>query len=524
VKVLAAILFTLATPYVGRLALQAALPRIEGQTTLRTDLDAIFADPVLARATIGVRVESLATGQLLYELNGGKLVVPASNMKLLTMAVAADKLGWDFQYETRLEAVGPVEDGTLFGDLVVVGGGDPSVVSGDLKPAAVFVEWADALWHAGIRRVDGRLVGDDSYFDDDGLGAGWAWDYLDAGYAAPTGALNYNENVATVRVFPGEKAGDSARVEVLPPGDAFDVTNEARTGPAGSASSVLLDRPPTSARLTVRGTVAAGANRISWTTAVPNPTRFFVSGLHAALAARGIPVRGGAWDIDDLHDPPPAAGRRLIARRESLPLSSFGGYFMKVSQNFYGETLLKTIGRVHGRAGSSSAGRQVVGETLVGWGIPADSFVVYDGSGLSRYNYVSAEAIVSILKHVWADERLRGPFLAALPVGGHDGTLESRMKGTALDARVQAKTGTIANVRALSGYLETTAGEKLVFSMIANHFTAPTAEIDAVVERALLRLADRSPMRPRQRPPPPRPGFAGGAGGVPPPEVLPSVR
>jgi D-alanyl-D-alanine carboxypeptidase/D-alanyl-D-alanine-endopeptidase (penicillin-binding protein 4) len=142
-----------------------------------------------------------------------------------------------------------------------------------------------------------------------------------------------------------------------------------------------------------------------------------------------------------------------------------------------------------GRPGSTTAGRRVAAETLTGWDIPADSYVMYDGSGLSRYNYVSADAIVLLLKHVWSDERLRGHFVAALPVGGHDGTLGLRMRDTVLAGRVQAKTGTISNVRALSGFLVTESGERLVFSMIANHFTATSAQVDAVVERALGLLA-----------------------------------
>jgi D-alanyl-D-alanine carboxypeptidase/D-alanyl-D-alanine-endopeptidase (penicillin-binding protein 4) len=439
---------------------------------------------------IGVRVESLTTGQLLYARDSGKLVVPASNMKLLTMSVAADRLGWDFKFETRLEAAGPVEDGTLRGDLVVVGGGDPSIASQDFGPAPLFAEWAAALLQAGIRRIDGRLIGDDSFFDDEGLGAGWAWDYLADGYAAPSGALSYNENVAVVRIWPGKVAGDAVRIELAPPGHLLEVKNEVATAVAGSATSIQLLRLPGSARLVVRGSVAGG-NVVVRTAAVDNPTRFFVEGLRAALAAHGITVRGGAWDIDDVVDPPVPSGRRLIARHQSLPLSVIAGYFLKVSQNFYGETILKTLGRVAGGAGTADAGRKVVRDTLTSWGVPADAFVMYDGSGLSRYDYVTADTIVAILKHVWSDQRLRGPFLAALPVAGHDGTLDTRMKGTILDARVQAKTGTISNVRSLSGFLETKSGERLVFSMIANHFTAPSAEVDAVVERALARLADR---------------------------------
>jgi D-alanyl-D-alanine carboxypeptidase/D-alanyl-D-alanine-endopeptidase (penicillin-binding protein 4) len=115
---------------------------------------------------------------------------------------------------------------------------------------------------------------------------------------------------------------------------------------------------------------------------------------------------------------------------------------------------------------------------------------MYDGSGLSRYNYVSADAIVRLLTHVWQTERLRGPFIASLPIAGKDGTLANRMRGTALEGKVEAKTGTIANVRSLSGFLETKSGQHIVFSMIVNHYTTPSAQVDAVVERALARLAD----------------------------------
>ena len=468
-------------------------PRARGQELLQQDLDRIFDDPIFDRALVGVRVESLAvpSARPLYDRNGAKLVMPASNMKLLTLAVAAERLGWDFTYETRLEANGPIADGTLQGDLVVVGGGDPSIGSQDLGPAALFGAWADALSQAGVRRVGGRLVGDDHAFDAEGLGAGWSWDYLSAGYAAPSGALSYNENVALVRVWPGKAPGDPVGVALSPPGHLLVVTNDLTTGEPGSDVTVTLVRLPGSPHLVIHGSVPAGGGVILRTAAVDNPTRFFVEGLRLALAERGIAVSGGAWDIDDLAVAPAAAPRRTLARRESPPLSALAGYFVKVSQNLYGETLLKTLGRTATTPGTAESGRLAVRETLSRWGIPPDSFVVYDGSGLSRYDYVTADTIVAILTHMWRDERLRGPFVAALPISGRDGTLEARMKGSVLDGRVQAKTGSIANVRALSGYLITQSGERLVFSMIANNFTAPAAEVDAVVEKALARLADR---------------------------------
>ncbi len=387
--------------------------------------------------------------------------------------------------------MGPIADGVLTGDLVVVGGGDPSITSPDLGHPALFLEWAAALRDAGIHRVSGRLVGDDRAFDDRGLGAGWAWDYLAAGYAAPSGALSYNENVATIRITPGRADGDPAAVAAAPPGAEFAVENHARTGPAGSGASIALERLPGSSRLVVTGLVPAGSSPVARVTTIENPTRYFVEALRLALAERGVTVDAGAWDIDDLKHPLAQGQRRVVARRESAPLSSLGAQMLKVSQNFYGEMLLKSIGRTNSTPGSAAAGREIVRDTLAGWGINADSYVMNDGSGLSRYDYVTSDAVVSLLTHVWRDERLRGPFVAALPVGAHDGTLENRMKNSALDRRVQAKTGTITNMRALSGYLETNSGEKLVFSIIANHFTAAASEVDDVVEKVLLRLVTR---------------------------------
>ena len=460
---------------------------------LTKDLDAILAAPAVARALVGVRIESLRTGEVLFQRNSDKLVVPASNMKLLTMAVAADRLGWGYRFETKLEATGAPRQGTLTGDLMVTGGGDPSIVSPDGGHPALFLEWADALKQAGIRRVEGRIVGLDHAFDDTGIGAGWAWDYLTDGYAAPSGALSYNDNVVTIRVTPGKTAQEPPTITTHPVGSRFEIQNHTFTAATGTQAYISVDRMPGSSKLVVSGGVPAGGAPANRVTTIDNPTAYFVEALRLALLDRGIVVTNGAWDLDDLvrGATPVGTGWTLIGRRESAPLSALGALFLKVSQNYYGEMFLKAIGRTPTRPGTAAAGRQVVRETLAKWGISADSFVMSDGSGLSRYDYVTADTIVTILKHVWQDEKLRGPFLAALPTSAYDGTLSGRMRDTPLAGRVQAKTGTISNMRALSGYLTTNSGERIVFSIIANHFTAPTREIDDVAEKLLLRLLTR---------------------------------
>jgi D-alanyl-D-alanine carboxypeptidase/D-alanyl-D-alanine-endopeptidase (penicillin-binding protein 4) len=466
---------------------------LEARAALIRDLDQIFDDPALLRAVIAVRVDTLdRTPLTLYGRNTAKLVMPASNMKLLTLATAAERLGWDFRYTTRLEIAGTIDGGVLRGDVIVIGSGDPTMEAANGQPAPVLGEFVDALRKAGIQRLDGRVIGDDNAFDEEGLGPGWAWDYLSAGYAAPSGALSYNLNQIAVRIAPGSAAGEPAIIDASPAGHGLTLVSSITTGDNASSTSTSIDvyRLPGSPRLALSGTIRAGAAPVTRLVSIDNPTRFFADALRLSLESSGISVRDGAWDLDDLGERPPAANRRSLAAHQSVPLSEIAALLMKVSLNFDTENLLKTVGLVVRQQGTLDAGRTVARETLAPWGIPPDAYVMYDGSGLSRYNYVSADAIVTLLTHVWQTDRLRGPFIASLPIAGKDGTLASRMRGTALEGKVEAKTGTISNVRSLSGFLETKSGDHIVFSMIANNFTTSSGQIDAIVERALARLAE----------------------------------
>ena len=174
----------------------------------------MFGAAIMSHAQWGIVVRSLDTGELLYQLNPDKLMMPASNMKILTLAGAAHVLDWNHRFVTTLETSAAVAGGVLRGDVIVRGGGDPTINSRNGRAASVFAEWATALRSAGIHRIAGRIVGDDQAFDDEGIGGGWAWDYLQFGYAAPVGALQYNEDVATLTVTPGKAAGDPAAVQL----------------------------------------------------------------------------------------------------------------------------------------------------------------------------------------------------------------------------------------------------------------------------------------------------------------------
>jgi serine-type D-Ala-D-Ala carboxypeptidase/endopeptidase (penicillin-binding protein 4) len=431
-------------------------------------------------------------------------MMPASNMKIVTLAAAARVLGWDYRFTTTLETSGQLVGGSLSGDLIVRGGGDPTINTRNGRGVAVFAEWVAALKAAGIHRIDGRIAGDDHLFDDDGLGMGWAWDYLEAGYAAPVGALQYNEDVAELTVLSGANIGDPAVVR-LSPGSGFAVTNKAVTGPPDQPESIvyrrLLDRPV----LEVSGTVpltspplpgVPPSRTVTRQVAVLNPTFYFAQSLKEFFYANGIVVSGEAIDLDDFTQsaaPMEAPIRRVLAKTDSPPLRDIAPVLMKVSQNLYAETLLKAMGAASSGTGTAAAGRSAVVKALHDLGIDAGvSLVMADGSGLSRYNYVTASLIAQILQRMHSDTGHREPFYASLPIAGKDGTVSTRMRRTRAEGNAVAKTGSISNVRALSGYVRTRDGELLVFSILANDFVVPAAMVNWIADLAVEVLSNFS--------------------------------
>jgi D-alanyl-D-alanine carboxypeptidase/D-alanyl-D-alanine-endopeptidase (penicillin-binding protein 4) len=459
----------------------------------------VFDAPIMAHARWGVRVVSLHTGEVLYELNPRRLMMPASNMKIVTLAGAANVLGWDYRFTTTLETDAPVEGETLRGDLYVRGGGDPTINRRNGRAAAVFAEWTAALKAAGIRRIAGRVIGDDQTFDDERLGAGWAWDYLEAGYAAPVGALEYNEDAAELTVAPAATAGEPAVVR-LSAGSGLTVINRAVTGATGVAETIEFRRRLDTPVLEVTGTVplpdandtaSAPVRTVTRQVAVVNPTLYFVQSFKDALESAGVEVEGDAVDFDDVAASLVGSmARRVLATAESPPLRDIAIVLMKVSQNLYAETLMKAAGTAGGGLGTVPAGRAAILSALRGWIRDEQALVMADGSGLSRYNYVTPDLLVRILGRMYSDPRHRDPFLATLPIGGKDGTLAARMRRTRAEGNARAKTGSISNVRALSGYVHTRDGEMLAFSILANDFVIPAATVSWIADLAVEVLAN----------------------------------
>jgi serine-type D-Ala-D-Ala carboxypeptidase/endopeptidase (penicillin-binding protein 4) len=476
-----------ATPTAPR---EIARPQPRSKEQLRQDLHSLFTATPVDHASWGVNISSLSTGEILYSYNPSKLLLPASNQKLLTAAVAADRLGWDYRFTTRLVAIGPIaDDGTIQGDLVVIGNGDPSINPRHPDRWRAFDDWGAELQRRGIRIVNGRLVGDDNAFEEPALGQGWSWDNLPFGYGTAAGALQYNENQIDVTVGPAIVVGARAIIATAPFGHGLTIRNEATTAAPDTESTIDILRLPGSSVLHVRGQVAAGAKPLTITASVANPTHLYVNALREALSRHGVVIAVDAVDVDDLAATPTLSHATELLVDRSPPLSDIIDVCLKWSRNEYAETMLRAMAPPDQPA-TAAAGLAVLRTQLGAWDIVPDLFLARDGSGLSRQDWLAPEALTRLLIHLARDEKTFAQFRSTLPVAGVSGTLADRMKGTPAENRVWAKTGTLSNVRALSGYAVTAGGEPIVFSMIANNFLVPTEEVDATMERALVRVIE----------------------------------
>ena len=457
---------------------------------IEQQMDRVFSDPSFHRALWGVKVVSLDTGKVLYERNAHKLFIPASNMKIITAASALSVLGGDYVFETLVSRNGEVSGGILKGDLIIKGSGDPSLgarftgsnrsnlLSGD--PWKVFSSWAESLKELGIREIEGNIVGDDNLFEQVNFGDGWAWDDMAYGYAAGFGALQFNESTALIRIKPAKEIDGVARAELIPELESMSVDSELRTGPPECDPEIRISRQ--GRKFVLSGQIPEGAGIIYRSVALPDPTLYFLDMLKETLERNGITVNGKTLDIDDA-DGFPGEGPRAVFTHKSPPLRDIVSVMLEVSQNQFAETVFRMLDKSKEEKGDEIASETVAG-MLDAMGVPSDAYEIVDGSGLSRNNLLSPDAIVRVLQFMYRGKEGRD-FVEMMPESGVKGTIKNRMKGTRASEKVYAKTGTLSWVRALSGYLRTEKGEMLAFSMLVNNYNQPRRSAEYLQDQAL---------------------------------------
>ena len=448
---------------------------------LRARIREVISRPEFAASHVAVKVASLDTGRVIFEQDARKWMQPASNMKLFTVAAALDRLTPDYRFITSVYAPArPDGAGTVRGDLVVYGRGDPSFAvrfnpEGNTDYSVSIDALAADVYAAGLRRVEGDLVADESYFTGAPVPAGWEWDDLQWYYGAEVSALTVNDNSVDLSVKPGASVGSPARITLGPSTPLVTIIDRTTTSERGTTRQLSVNRALGQNTIEVRGRLPIDDRGYTASLAVSRPAMLFATMLRAALERRGVVFGGQTRTVDAAgraEKPLPVSSLVELAARKSPPLSAIAAQVLKPSQNLYAELLLRTLGKLSGTAdpklSSEDAGAAVVRGFLTQAGIDPTGLVMNDGSGLSRSDLVTADTTVQLLVHM-NRHRFGSEFRLALPVAGVDGTLRNRMKGTPAQGNVRAKTGTLGTATSLAGYVFSASGERLVFSLMINN-------------------------------------------------------
>lgn len=456
---------------------------------LQSRISEILRKPELAPAMIGIKVVSLDTGKVLFEENAAKLLRPASNMKLYTVATALDRLSPDFRFTTSVYATAKLDaSGSVRGDLIIFGRGDPSLAArfnnGDYFKA--INDLAAKIVAAGVKRIDGDLIGDESYFTGSQYGSGWEWEDLTWYYGAEVSALTINDNALDLFIKPNPQVGKPAIVTTGPPDPLLTITNDVTTAPAGTRRQLSIHRGLGKDTLQIQGSIPLDDRGYTGGIGISHPAMLFVYLLRSSLAQRGVTIKGrtrtiaaplGGPSLDPVQraslvrrpDVPPINWPVEIASYQSAPFSLIAAQTLKPSQNLYTELILRTLGNspppitpssdssgdasserqsqgaaVELRQTSEDRGVEIVKTFLKTVGIRPESLDLNDGSGLSRNDMVTADSTVQLLTYM-SRHRNAAVFRDALPIAGVDGTLRNRMKGTVAEGNLRAKTGSLSS-------------------------------------------------------------------------------
>jgi len=493
--------------------------KTDGSRKLDRDLAQILSDPGVTRGLWGIYVVSLDSGAPVYAVNQDKLFTPASNAKLFTTAAVFGLIGPDYRFKTTVETVGSLDKyGRLNADLVLVGRGDPNLSGRTLPynlrterkapPIQVLQNLADQLVVHGLKYVDGDVVADDSYFVFERYGEGWSQDDLAREWGAPVSALTVNDNVIFVEIKPADRAGERAFLNITPFPEYYKIDNRVMTTPQGTGPrTVSINREPGSSQLTFWGNIPLDDPGFSEALAIEDPADFTARLFRQLLEERGVTIYGRArthhtelastrtFSVTSIASGggdstrPAVPGPLVLATYQSQPLAQDLRVINKVSQNLHAELMLRLLGKEKGTSGSIEGGLEVLRGFAVNAGLKPDQFVFYDGSGLSREDLVTPEAVVALLRYCHQQPWGR-QYEDTLPVAGVDGSLSERFRNTPAAGAVRAKTGSLLHVYSLSGYATTQSGQHLAFSIMANNTNASAKKVLDTIDRIVERLVE----------------------------------
>ncbi len=436
-------------------------------------VETILGNSCLRKQNFGIKIHSLERNQTLYSVNSHRLFAPASNVKLLTTAMALKRLRPDYRFKTGLYATTPVGGETLRGDIFIKGFGDPNLVSEQM--------WllVKELKNIPLRKVHGDIIADASFFDNNLRVKTWKKGGVEA-YNAPLGALSFNFNTVTVHINPGEKPGDRPVVVVDPNIEFIRVDNRARTVSKSKRSRLIVNRIDRGGHneITISGVVSVNHARETYYLNITRPAYYAASVFKEYLRQEGVEVTGKVR-VGFVPE-----GAYEVLSHSSMPLSLILRGLNKFSNNFVAEQILKTIGAdIYGPPGTTLNGLRAMDEYMQSLKYKPEGFSILDGSGLSRQNRLSPDQIVSVIQDMYADLGVYPEFISALGVMGRDGNVLKRMNGHNSAERARVKTGTLNSVSALSGYFQSADGERFAFSILMNDLKCSNGQAKRLQDR-----------------------------------------
>lgn len=441
-------------------------------------INRILQDSVLYQAHTGIMIVSLDRDDVLYEKNSHKLFHPASNMKIITTATALKKLGVDFKFKTEVLVDTPgISDGKIAGNLYLRGGGDPDLTSDDLR------KMIQTLKEQGMTEIKGDIICDESYFDELFLGSGWMWDDASCWECAAISALSVNDNCVEVHLQPAPVIGEKPIVTINPVTNYVKIDNQGIT--VDSLDTLQLQKfrierewiHPSNV-IHIEGGIANHIPKVIQVVDVVEPALYTGTLFSELLTDADIKFSG------TIKKGVTTSSAIPVITYWSKPLSLVVYNTNKESDNLSAEFILKTMGAERKNPpGMSRKGIAVINEYLQEIGLDSSRFRLADGSGVSRYNLVSPELLVTILKDMHHDSKVQAEFKSSLPIAALDGTLKNRMKDSPAAGNLRAKTGSLSDVSTLSGYATSMDGENLAFSLMMIHFNVPTSHIRKVQDK-----------------------------------------
>jgi serine-type D-Ala-D-Ala carboxypeptidase/endopeptidase (penicillin-binding protein 4) len=463
-------------------------------SALTREIERLQSDPDMIPASWGVAVIETRTGHILAQHDGRRSLATASTMKAITTATALEVLGPDFRFETRLAYDGRIADSTLIGNLYLVGDGDPTLGSdrfgAEHELAAVLGQWVQAAKAAGIRRVEGAVIGDASIFSTQLVPAKWPWEDMGNYYGAGAAGLNVHENQYRLDFRSGRRGTLAEILRTEPAMDDLSFINEVIAGPAGSGDQAYIFGAPYTTERYVRGSIPPGRSSFSIKGSMSDPAQTTAAWLRQELIDCGILVNGPATTVRKLwaSEGVPMTQRQTLHVYRSPTLTDIARETNFQSVNLFAEALAKRLAVKLDAPGSTEAAAQVMTDHWRKRGVRTQGMYLRDGSGLSPNNGLSALQMAQILAKT-EQGQAGAAFYASLPVAGRDGTVRGMLKGTLAEGNLRAKSGFISGVRSYAGFVDLPDGRRVAFAMIANNFACGPSEMRRKWEQLMVALA-----------------------------------